>query len=283
MKAILTAALVLTVSLFFGAAADMAHAAGAEELPYAILPCDRFVPDKVYPDKEMDTCTVVNQGADFGFTDFSQTFDIWVGGTLDAWGQIAQELRGVALAGIPGWMAPAEIVKVRFSFFVYEHDTFPYELTNFCAIDAAHYPQAGSTNPFWEAYFVDTGDDLYYSGYIDVGWHHFDLGPEATVDFEARKLDVGWFGIGMAAALWDLYPGDSVYNKTYGGGRALEERPYFTVWYSLDDDRDGFHVPEDCDDHDPSVNPGHEEVPENGIDDDCDGRIDELCFIGALM
>jgi len=40
---------------------------------------------------------------------------------------------------------------------------------------------------------------------------------------------------------------------------------------------------EDCDDANPEVHPGHTEVIGNGIDDDCDGAIDETCFIGSLF
>ena len=290
MKIILATALTGICSLFLSTAlgsSSLLFAAGDEEstrevLPYVVFPCDQFVPDKVYPDKWMDTCSVVNQGADYGFTDFSQTYDLWVGGTVDSYGQIIQEIRALAVMEIPGWMSPADIARVEFSFFTYEHNTFPYELTNFCAIQTMEQPHAGSTNPFWSAYFIDTGDELYYAGFLDVGWHHFDLGQEAIADFETRKIDPGWFGVGMGPAWWDLWPGDSVYNKTYGGGREPEERPYFTVWYYLDDDRDGYHVPDDCDDSNPEVHPGHAEVPDNGIDDDCDGRVDEQCFVGAV-
>ena len=39
----------------------------------------------------------------------------------------------------------------------------------------------------------------------------------------------------------------------------------------------------DCNDADPEVNPSIEEVSGDEIDNDCDGRVDEVCFIGATL
>ena len=67
----------------------------------------------------------------------------------------------------------------------------------------------------------------------------------------------------------------------YGGRGACE---WLFCW-DLDDDG---HMGEscggdDCDDTNPCVSPTHKEVRFNGIDDDCDGRIDEICFVRMVI
>jgi hypothetical protein len=51
-------------------------------------------------------------------------------------------------------------------------------------------------------------------------------------------------------------------------------RPSLIVVPAPDSDGDGFSTPSDCDDTDPDVHPYAREVA-NGVDDNCDGRIDE--------
>ena len=56
---------------------------------------------------------------------------------------------------------------------------------------------------------------------------------------------------------------------------------------ACDADGDGFEIWAcgglDCRDDNAAVYPGAEEVPGNLIDDDCDGHVDEACFIGAAV
>ena len=281
----LVVVLILTSSLYGAVASDSPSEANREGEASVVLFCDQFEPDRVYPTKRMDTCSVVNHGEDYGFTDFSQTYDMWIGGIVDYYGMVVEEIRGVAVADIPDWLAEGIVTGLELSFHTYEHNNYPFEFVNFSSIESIEYPHAGSSNEFWQAYFEDSGEPVYYSGFLDVGWHHFDLGQAAIIDFEARQDTPGWFGVGLAPAMWELWPGDQVYNKQYGGGREPQQRPYFTVSYVLDDDGDGYHVPEDCDDDNSDVNPGQAEILNNGVDDDCDGKVDELediCFVGLL-
>ncbi len=48
-----------------------------------------------------------------------------------------------------------------------------------------------------------------------------------------------------------------------------------------DEDGDGFYVPDDCDDGDAEIYPGQQEFCDDGLDNDCDGSVDEGCPCSA--
>ena len=131
---------------------------------------------------------------------------------------------------------------------------------------------------------VDTGTDA--SIYTDI-------------DGDARPLGTG-FDMGADEFLpecWDN-DGDGHEDIICGGDDCNDDNPLVypdapELCNGHDDDCDG-EIPEDeadwdydewlvcagdCDDEDPLINPGMPEIPGTGIDEDCDGYIDESCFI----
>ncbi len=63
---------------------------------------------------------------------------------------------------------------------------------------------------------------------------------------------------------------------TTGSGKFLHpSQGKFIQYIGVDADGDGYSAIDDCDDSNPDVNPGMIEIASNGIDDDCDGVVDE--------
>jgi hypothetical protein len=105
-----------------------------------------------------------------------------------------------------------------------------------------------------------------HPGIEDVGYH------EIRISVYDRSLDKMLYA-SLGLTIMDNCGNNSRYKDADGDGYgALDEEPWFIACTSLE----GFvSNNKDCNDENASIHPGAEEIPNDGIDNNCNGKIDE--------
>jgi len=158
-------------------------------------------------------------------------------------------------------------------------DWWPYQRPTFVTPPFAGYVSGHSTfsRAAAEVMTLLTGDEYFPGGMgeFEVEANNFlvfEEGPSTSFTLQwatyrdasdQTSLSRIWGGIHP--------PQDDLPGRLIGLQVGLDAFAYAESYFYADEDQDGFTANEDCDDNNPFVNPGATEIPNNAIDEDCDG------------
>ena len=200
--------------------------------------------------------------------------------------------------------SPWEIVHINNGNTFFPHNY--YQIDDFDSLkvignDVANYPNATFLPPNWGSYIHPEGVDMFYTKF----WHkttwdavaqrqYLKIGGVIS-NYATGETQGGTFAHEMGHCLFhdDIYdngkyPCANGLPSVMNSGSVIQNGTWVTdfdqvimriVWeaqkyrenLTVDMDNDGFCANTDCDDNNPGINPDTLEIPNNGIDEDCDG------------
>ena len=156
---------------------------------------------------------------------------------------------------------------------------------------ATRWESAHGVDPSWLTLDLGATHDLWR---VVIRW---EAANAEIYDLEGSQDNVNWVTLSAQTGgtfgdrTDDLQVAGSFrYVRMFGIQRSSGNNWGYSIWemevYETpsDSDNDGFNSSVDCDDTNPDVYPGAPEVCNNGIDDDCDGEVDDLdvCVSGTV-
>ncbi len=212
---------------------------------------------------------------------------VWAGGRMTASGSLF-----VSVDGGESFEAVPNFDDLGLCTGIYSHPT--KDSTAFAVFSVANSPKVIRTDDLGQSWRDISG---YSAGSTSTGFPDVATFALQAMPYDENVLwagtEIGLFESNDAGETWNIindFPSVTIWDfkikdgqvviATHGRGIWTADIPELEGFVppvgSLDQDGDGFSINFDCDDTNPDINPGTEEIPYNGIDDDCDpGTLDD--------